>query len=450
MLAGPWEDYQRAPSVGRLCTNVTGTTVAPIQIIQLPHYMESLLNIYSSSASVPVASSGRELPLCSFCGRNFSRYTCPTCNAAYCSLSCYKSQAHNQCTEPFYRKVLEDDIQTDSKIRTNEERKRILDMLKRLEEEDLEGFPDDSDEDDKQDSLAARLGDLDLDRATTSEVLAALNDDERATFTKMLKDPNSKAAKEVLSFHDVASQSWKPWWESENEDTNSSLGELTTLTESFDAMLSAPTKMCPASHPILYNVVSVLLSYAFTTRHLATSPLLVLLDNDQDASREDIAVTAPFLLDRRSTVAFRSVEEVITELWSRDESFSNALMIRLLQDALILLKFPPLMPPEYTPPPHLLLVFSDLFHLFQNASSKKWNLAAMKVRFYAAQARSAPASALNGLRLGVEEQIEKLTTIEQERSPIVPYPAFVICNGEKSERGPTRLRASSKSLIEEL
>lgn len=34
--------------------------------------------------------------------QNF-KYSCPRCNIKYCSLDCYRSQAHRQCSEAFYK-----------------------------------------------------------------------------------------------------------------------------------------------------------------------------------------------------------------------------------------------------------------------------------------------------------------------------------------------------------
>ena len=63
-------------------------------------------------------------------------------------------------------------------------------------------------------------------------------------------------------------------------------------------------------------------AYAYTTRHLVVSPLAsltkpIVSEDDLGAARNDIAQAAPFLVDRRSTIIFSSVDQVITEIWSR-------------------------------------------------------------------------------------------------------------------------------------
>lgn len=39
--------------------------------------------------------------------------------------------------------------------------------------------------------------------------------------------------------------------------------------------------------------------------------------DDIVAARNDMAQAAPFLVDRKSTIIFSSVDQVITEIWSR-------------------------------------------------------------------------------------------------------------------------------------
>jgi len=40
---------------------------------------------------------------CNFCPNSSSSYSCPRCNAAYCSLACYRRPEHEGCYEEFYR-----------------------------------------------------------------------------------------------------------------------------------------------------------------------------------------------------------------------------------------------------------------------------------------------------------------------------------------------------------
>lgn len=61
---------------------------------------------------------------CSFCallGRE--QYVCPRCKAPYCSLRCYKSEAHRECSESFYRDCVNNELkvtQFEAKVRSNQ------------------------------------------------------------------------------------------------------------------------------------------------------------------------------------------------------------------------------------------------------------------------------------------------------------------------------------------
>lgn len=99
------------------------------------------------------------------CRRQFSKYTCPTCNIPYCSLTCFRSEAHSQCSETFYRKEVETGIHSEP-TKSAEEKMKMLELLKRLEQQSLEEDQDllegnESDGDVDAD-LAQRIGDVDF------------------------------------------------------------------------------------------------------------------------------------------------------------------------------------------------------------------------------------------------------------------------------------------------
>ena len=50
--------------------------------------------------------------VCGVCTTDFSRYKCPRCAAAYCSLACYKRHSET-CTESFYAEQAKMALQTD-------------------------------------------------------------------------------------------------------------------------------------------------------------------------------------------------------------------------------------------------------------------------------------------------------------------------------------------------
>ncbi|KAL5682713.1 hypothetical protein ACJX0J_009098, partial [Zea mays] len=63
------------------------------------------------------------------CQKQFAQYTCPRCNARYCSLSCYKGHSV-QCTESFMRENVMDELKQMQP--EDESKKKMLDILKRL------------------------------------------------------------------------------------------------------------------------------------------------------------------------------------------------------------------------------------------------------------------------------------------------------------------------------
>ncbi len=104
--------------------------------------------------------------------------------------------------------------------------------------------------------------DLPIDAATPDELWGALNDEERAAFTTLLRDPTSEAAKGVLALYDSQSQSWRPWWELEHgEEKDSSYQKMVASWESFDialSALSAPFGKHANSCRLVYNIVAIM------------------------------------------------------------------------------------------------------------------------------------------------------------------------------------------------
>lgn len=113
----------------------------------------------------------------SSCRRQFAKYTCPTCNTPYCSLTCFRSQvrfcsnkflilrtidfrkAHTQCSETFYKKEIESEIHAEPS-KNAQERQRMMDLLKKFEEESVVDQTLLEDEDPSD--LVRRFGAVDL------------------------------------------------------------------------------------------------------------------------------------------------------------------------------------------------------------------------------------------------------------------------------------------------
>ncbi|XP_069987620.1 uncharacterized protein [Penaeus vannamei] len=151
-----------------------------------------------------MASSSAPGGKCAFC-RNAARYTCPRCNFAYCSSSCYKHASHARCSESFYKDMVEAELRSGTV--SEESRKKMVEILRRVEAGETI-LPDNVDEpldsdDDDDDNLAVRMADIDLN--DSEAVWKKLTEKERQEFRQLVNSG---------SFDDLLPP-WSPWWEQE-------------------------------------------------------------------------------------------------------------------------------------------------------------------------------------------------------------------------------------------
>lgn len=133
----------------------------------------------------------------------------------YCSLDCYKSEKHAECSEGFYRDCVSEEMA--SYQADDESKQKMIDILKKMQEEggDVDGMMLDENEDigdvndetEKIDSddeeeidLHERIKDLNLN--DSNAIWNALTEDERNEFEAMLNQG------------DIGSvmPQWEPWW----------------------------------------------------------------------------------------------------------------------------------------------------------------------------------------------------------------------------------------------
>jgi hypothetical protein len=123
------------------------------------------------------------------CRKRDSKYICPRCNIAYCSLECFRCQvshrksdsltaercqAHAQCSEGFYKETVRESIENDPRANL-EERKAMIEMLKRFEEGQMDGEDriealDNDEDEDEDDELEKALAGVDLGQQTLTSV----------------------------------------------------------------------------------------------------------------------------------------------------------------------------------------------------------------------------------------------------------------------------------------
>ena len=166
------------------------------------------------------------------------------------------------------------------------------------------------------------------------------------------------------------------------------------------------------------------IAYAYVTRHLSTSPLSSLDHEDPDyqEAKSIFIQLVPFLTARRSQTLYQSLEEAITDMWSRFEIVSDiiepfnlcanivlvhakdkidtSLMSLLLHDTAHLLRpqmvtilLPKLSAGDSTlPPSHpnatSIRVLSDISGLF--SSPQRQNHKTLKLSYYATHVLSTP------------------------------------------------------------
>lgn len=206
--------------------------------------------------------------MCGICSKNQSKYCCPRCEVFYCSLDCYKSEKHSECSETFYQECVTNELMSHNA--DDESRNKMIDILKRMQGDDgididdLIEYDDSVDSDDgNENDLEERLKGLNLDNA--DELWNALTEDEQNEFEALL---NQGDVGSIL-------QQWEPWWlyhkerkmvqemngDDEYEKALKNCPDLKAVPK-FDSL----TKVQPSA-AIKNNIINVLASYAFIMRY---------------------------------------------------------------------------------------------------------------------------------------------------------------------------------------
>lgn len=204
--------------------------------------------------------------MCELCNKQSRKYTCPRCGIGYCNRDCYKSNAHLECSESFYKQCVEEELK--SQEPDPEARKTMVAILKRAHEEQIEdilGTSDESDEegtqldsDDEEEvpDLEKRLKDVNLDNA--DEIWSALTNSEKQEFQALIK--NGEVEKILPE--------WHPWWSIQGtrrlvEDADSN--ELPEYMKYCPTLVEVPvfSELQKASPNLRYNIINVIYSYAY-------------------------------------------------------------------------------------------------------------------------------------------------------------------------------------------
>ncbi|KAF7342012.1 hypothetical protein MVEN_01788400 [Mycena venus] len=280
-------------------------------------------------------SSLPDTTTCRLCRRQFSKYTCPTCNVPYCSLTCFRSEAHSQCSETFYKKEVESDIRAEPS-KSAHERQQMLELLKRFEEESA-AVEDELEHEDEND-LARRLENVDLESTSPDHLWNLLTPSEREKFLKVMEDPSSEVALQLLASEELEVEKQEPWWTAEDlsEPPTKHYGAPPDPIE-VPPSLTTPNRTAPS---LIYNICAVFITYAYATRHLSASPLSTAPEPDAEAARALFAELTPFLTSRTSKTLHPTLDSALTDLQSRlsPDSATPQLFALLLRDAAALLR----------------------------------------------------------------------------------------------------------------
>ncbi|OON15678.1 HIT zinc finger, partial [Opisthorchis viverrini] len=223
--------------------------------------------------NVPNQSAEFASHICGICFKQ-SHYICPRCGINYCSLACYRSEKHNQCSEAFYRDCCMDSMR--NRFSDSNSRSRMLDILRREADASKTIYRDTDDsrvsnDPEDNESTESEVGsddqdpnlDLNCDTLDTNLVWSKLPMQEKREFCRLI---NSGEIKNYVPL-------WVPWWHVKNDaivevdhsvdvTNNPSLHRLPPplrLSEIF------PSGKLP-HHSVVFVLLDVLLGYAFIAR----------------------------------------------------------------------------------------------------------------------------------------------------------------------------------------
>jgi len=215
---------------------------------------------------------------CKFCTeKGTGRYTCPRCNARYCSVECYKATDHLSCSELFYRDCFMEGLHTlqpDSSQRT-----KLMEMLRRQE-------MDSELDDDGADDLTERFAGVNIDGCSTEVIWQRLTDSERAEFEQFVKSD------EVCGLVEL----WMPWWCASSQTLVEEIGKESSRTNVPAALAHVqPIQQlakCGSSNLIPFSIINVLYAYAYMARlyngdqlAMASESVTVMLDISESLGR---------------------------------------------------------------------------------------------------------------------------------------------------------------------
>lgn len=289
--------------LGKLRTSVRDSPAAA----DIAVHIDSKSTTSSSSGGGNALFAASVARICRVCTQNASRYTCPRCNAPYCSVACYKQHGES-CTERFYEKHVRDVVQLDSESSSERDAQRTMnDMLarvKRFQDESadrMDGNADDSDSEELQMEMLEALAQLvladdasisldDLTPAQRKQFLAEVADGRLSKFIRLWQpwwlmdarkyEKETEVKRRQLVIQEISSGDGSIDSGGDDEDDVEASGPVMIESVAFPAELFTKARAAnmpeslnallpqsrPASPALRFHVVEILFSYALVLR----------------------------------------------------------------------------------------------------------------------------------------------------------------------------------------
>lgn len=274
------------------------------------------------------AISGGVGAICRVCQKNDTRYNCPKCAIAYCSVICYKDHSET-CSEAFYRDRVEAVVRREQKEGSDEIHSILNRTQQNLDETVWEG-----------------------ELWTLAEALekGSLTDEE----TERLLSPDMKSA----FYHAVRTgqlsdtiQSWHPWWIPEYAVARSNKDSTVQTKETLDDRLLAIPRFS-SLHPgailsqeLAYNAIDLLYSAALTLRqyHGSENARIVSIEASRcllqasavlrdDARYFSVSECLLACVSTKASIDWKILVDDVSRLWNRRD------IAHTLLDVIVIIK----------------------------------------------------------------------------------------------------------------
>ncbi|KAI8647703.1 hypothetical protein BD408DRAFT_427692 [Parasitella parasitica] len=354
--------------------------------------------------------------LCEICQKQFSNYVCPRCNLRYCSLACYKDLQHADCTESFYKDSVTAEIQ--NRELDKDSKHKMLEMLKRLEEENDPTDLLESDDDDENE-LVNRFANIDIENTDPDLIWSLLSDKERIEFEQALKHLEKTGKWEKLEL-----PNYQPWWKhhvplvQESSDEMAQADRMPDLPKTVPDFTKITQPTTRTSPHIVWNLLHLLATYSYLMRHTLGEML------EDPGVTENVCqeLSANVLFSKAADCPFKNVGDVVGDLTERiidrenttimaKRAFDNqkryGLKLLLLQDMSDLLNV-------------CVRAMHDFWQTIDqitNAHKKKrktFLLASRKLHFYLAAAGYLEKDRLGVIQLAIQNEADRVEIEKQE------------------------------------